>query len=99
MGRQDREQEGICSWQEGLRSHQGLDHRSDSCEKGLGLDRLRRSEEGDSALQEGEGAVCQVMPGGADRQIDVSLRAVRRGCGWITGVASRVALYMRQVCA
>merc|ERR1712032_1268874 len=50
----------------------GLDRRSDSCEKGFGIDRLHRREKGDSALQEGEGAVCQVMPGGADRQIDVS---------------------------
>merc|ERR1711977_508625 len=54
---QDCDQEAGCQWQEGLRQHQGLDCCSPEGQEGIGRQGLRRSEEGNSSLQEGQGAL------------------------------------------
>merc|ERR1712205_123372 len=54
---QDCEQEAVGSWQEGLRRHQGLDCCRPEGQEGFGRQGLRRSEEGNSSLQEGQGAL------------------------------------------
>merc|ERR1711904_739842 len=54
---QDCEQEAVGSWQEGLCQHQGLDCCCPEGQEGLGRQGLRRSEEGNSSLQEGQGAL------------------------------------------
>merc|ERR1712093_426076 len=54
---QDCEQEAVGSWQEGLRQHQGLDCCCPEGQEGFGRQGLRRSEEGNSSLQEGQGTL------------------------------------------
>merc|ERR1712225_185695 len=54
---QDCEQEAVGSWQEGLRQHQGLDRCCPEGQEGFGRQGLRCSEEGNSSLQEGQGAL------------------------------------------
>merc|ERR1712205_282602 len=54
---QDCEQEALGTWQEGLRQHQGLDCCCPEGQEGFGRQGLRRSEEGNSSLQEGQGAL------------------------------------------
>merc|ERR1711981_689510 len=54
---QDCEQEAVGSWQEGLRQHQGLDCCCPEGQEGFGRQGLRRSEEGNASLQEGQGAL------------------------------------------
>merc|ERR1712134_221491 len=54
---QDRQQEAKRKWQEGLRTHQGLDCCCPEGQEGFGRQGLRRSEEGNSSLQEGQGAL------------------------------------------
>merc|ERR1719454_205857 len=54
---QDCEQEVVGSWQEGLRQHQGLDCCCPEGQEGFGRQGLRRSEEGNASLQEGQGAL------------------------------------------
>merc|ERR1711977_418701 len=54
---EDCEQEAVGSWQEGLRQHQGLDCCRPEGQEGFGRQGLRRSEEGNSSLQEGQGAL------------------------------------------
>merc|ERR1711998_685955 len=56
--RQDCKQEAICSGQEGLRTHQGLDSCRPEGPEGLGCQGLRCSEEGNCSLQEGQGALA-----------------------------------------
>merc|ERR1711924_536651 len=51
------EQEDVCTWQEGLCAHQGLDCCCPEGQEGFGREGLRRSEEGNSSLQEGQGAL------------------------------------------
>merc|ERR1712139_584099 len=51
------EQEAVGKWQEGLRPHQGLDCCCPEGQEGFGRQGLRRSEEGNSSLQEGQGAL------------------------------------------
>merc|ERR1739848_974692 len=55
--RQDCQQEAICSGQEGLRTHQGLDSCRPEGPEGLGCQGLRCSEERNCSLQEGQGAL------------------------------------------
>merc|ERR1711939_874644 len=54
---QDREQEAISKWQEGLRAHQGLDCCCPEGQEGFGCEGLRCSQEGNSSLQESQGAL------------------------------------------
>merc|ERR1712025_931947 len=54
---QDCEQEAVGTGQEGLRQHQGLDCRCPKGKEGFGREGLRRSEEGNSSLQESQGAL------------------------------------------
>merc|ERR1719201_688461 len=54
---QDCEQEAVGKWQEGFRPHQGLDCCCPEGQEGFGRQGLRRSEEGNSSLQEGQGAL------------------------------------------
>merc|ERR1712124_111474 len=54
---QDCEQEDVGKGQEGLRPHQGLDCCCPEGQEGFGRQGLRRSEEGNSSLQEGQGAL------------------------------------------
>merc|ERR1712224_1169780 len=54
---QDCEQEDVSKGQEGLRPHQGLDCCCPEGQEGFGSQGLRRSEEGNSSLQEGQGAL------------------------------------------
>merc|ERR1712164_95632 len=51
------EQEAIGQWKEVLRPHQGLDRCCPEGQKGFGCEGLRRSQEGFSSLQEGQGAL------------------------------------------
>merc|ERR1712224_1081426 len=55
--RQDCEQEAVSKWQEGLCQHQGLDCCCPEGKEGFGCQGLRRSEEGNSSLQEAQGAL------------------------------------------
>merc|ERR1712139_12671 len=54
---QNCEQEAVGTGQEGLRQHQGLDCCCPEGQEGFGRQGLRRSEEGNSSLQEGQGAL------------------------------------------
>merc|ERR1712139_291779 len=54
---QDCEQEAVGKRQEGLRQHQGLDGCCPEGQEGFGRQGLRRGEEGNSSLQEGQGAL------------------------------------------
>merc|ERR1712124_79434 len=54
---QDCEQEAVGSWQEGLCQHQGLDCCCPEGQEGFGCQGLCRSEERNSSLQEGQGAL------------------------------------------
>merc|ERR1711918_213074 len=54
---QDCEQEAVGKWQEGLRPHQGLDCCCPEGQEGFGRQGLRCNQEGNSSLQEGQGAL------------------------------------------
>merc|ERR1712138_127699 len=54
---QDCEQEAVSQREEGLRQHQGLDCCCPEGQEGFGRQGLHRSEEGNSSLQEGQGAL------------------------------------------
>merc|ERR1719164_138932 len=54
---QDCDEEAGGQWQEGLRQHQGLDSCCPESQGGFGRQRLRCSEEGNSSVQEGQGAL------------------------------------------
>merc|ERR1712093_159614 len=58
--RTDREQEVECRRQEGLQLHQGLDRGRDQGAQGARREGLRRCEEGDPPVQEGEGVLRQL---------------------------------------
>merc|ERR1711924_434695 len=53
----DREQEEPCTWQEDVRQHQGLDRSSPEGKEGTQREGLRRCQEGNSSLQEGQGVL------------------------------------------
>merc|ERR1711904_642985 len=53
----DREQEAPCTWQEGIRQHQGLDSSSPEGKEGTQREGFRCCQEGFSSLQEGQGVL------------------------------------------
>merc|ERR1719399_412952 len=78
---QDCKQEAVGSWQEGLRQHQGLDCCCPEGQEGFGRQGLRRSEEGNASLQEGQGA----LPVSSTRKhTKASAQGVGKGVGMST---------------
>merc|ERR1712086_928306 len=68
---QDREQEELGSWQEGLLQHQDLDCRRPEGKEGTRPQGLRRDQEGHTFLQEGQG----VLP------VKMLIKGFSSGCG------------------